>query len=850
MKNLADGVNFSGYVFSQSEENLQDNLIADSVTPFYEDGSNLTITFLSLNRAALSIRLLESIQIYLPDFKGEILIFDNGSDAEELSKLKEFVSKMKFPARIFESGENLGVAGGRNKSAELIETDWFLSLDNDVYFIDNPLSSIKECIDNLGVHFLNLPVLNPDAQTVFAAGGNLSLTEYRDSYAIGCFSSFKPTLKSEIEIEQPFLSTCLFGTAAVLRTKSFINQGGFDAKMFIGFEDLDFSIKLYKEGLKIGNTNKFCAVHGHEAPLNPLDADYEKIRFSKKIIRESGEYFHSKHNVYAWTEDIKNWIESRENNLELKNEQFDFSRRIELHNQNKSRHLQPNLKTGDLPRIALIVDVENWAHHNSAKQLCNELGDLYDIQIFAASSYENPGFLMQDVQDFDLVHFFWRGNLINLFADETRRQFIEENWDYESFIANVVARSNITFSVCDHLFLNENEIKQNEILFNSAAVGYIVISEKLQKIYSSIPDYPHPTRLAENGIALELFVPENTKRLYKEKDEIVIGWAGNSNWNGDGLDRKGLETIIKPAIEELKKAGYKVRGCYADRVEKWLPHDEMKDYYNSVDIYVCASENFEGTPNTVMEAMACGLPVVSTDVGVVPQIFGPLQQDYILPARTIEQLKIKLIELIKSPQKREALSRENLDSIKEWTWKKQSQKWKEFFEIVLTSVQDAPARERRDLLRSQNLRMYLSLNSNQTLIEDLESKVKELQTFSDASQNRIAELDKWTVELQEVIKNSQNRIAELDKWTIELQEALNNSQNRIADLEKWTVELQANLQKANEQVELSQSEIESLQQELAGAQSVLRTVEESRFWKLRNQWFKLKDTLHINGKEK
>jgi glycosyltransferase involved in cell wall biosynthesis len=54
------------------------------------------------------------------------------------------------------------------------------------------------------------------------------------------------------------------------------------------------------------------------------------------------------------------------------------------------------------------------------------------------------------------------------------------------------------------------------------------------------------------------------------------------------------------------------------------PHETLGTWYNSADIFCLASEN-EGCPNVVVEAMACGLPVVTTDAGaelVVSPSFG------------------------------------------------------------------------------------------------------------------------------------------------------------------------------------------------------------------------------------
>jgi glycosyltransferase involved in cell wall biosynthesis len=67
------------------------------------------------------------------------------------------------------------------------------------------------------------------------------------------------------------------------------------------------------------------------------------------------------------------------------------------------------------------------------------------------------------------------------------------------------------------------------------------------------------------------------------------------------------------------------------------PHDRVPKFYQAADLTVLASWR-EGCPNTVIESLACGTPVVATDVGAVRWMIDEVQNGRVVPLRDVEGL--------------------------------------------------------------------------------------------------------------------------------------------------------------------------------------------------------------------
>lgn len=98
-----------------------------------------------------------------------------------------------------------------------------------------------------------------------------------------------------------------------------------------------------------------------------------------------------------------------------------------------------------------------------------------------------------------------------------------------------------------------------------------------------------------------------------------------------------------------------------------LEIDDMAALYRSAHVMVNPSL-VDNTPNSIIEALASGVPIVTTDVGGIPYLVENERTALLVPAQQPEAMAAAILRVLNTPQLARALSEAGLAAVKQYTW--------------------------------------------------------------------------------------------------------------------------------------------------------------------------------------
>jgi glycosyltransferase involved in cell wall biosynthesis len=101
-----------------------------------------------------------------------------------------------------------------------------------------------------------------------------------------------------------------------------------------------------------------------------------------------------------------------------------------------------------------------------------------------------------------------------------------------------------------------------------------------------------------------------------------------------------------------------------------VPFEKTVDYFQACDIF-CLPSKFEAFGLSILQAMSCGKPIVTTRVGGIPSFVEDKKSGFLVPSENSKALAASIIELINNPELRHEMGLYNSKLCKnKYDWEK------------------------------------------------------------------------------------------------------------------------------------------------------------------------------------
>ncbi len=231
----------------------------------------------------------------------------------------------------------------------------------------------------------------------------------------------------------------------------------------------------------------------------------------------------------------------------------------------------------------------------------------------------------------------------------------------------------------------QNKIKQYPPPFNwieqyaiNRAIGWIAFGESIHAALKNRPGYARPMRIISPGVDTNYFYPDTNAKLqihrlldWQEQGAPVIGFLGRL------VPEKGLDLLMQvlDSLQTPWRAVFVGTGKMESQLRAWaksypeqvrictnVKHSEVPQYLNAMDVLCAPSQTVhnwrEQFGRMLIEAFACGVPVIGSDSGEIPHVI----QDtgIVVGEKDVKGWTQALSDLLESPSLRQELGTKSL----------------------------------------------------------------------------------------------------------------------------------------------------------------------------------------------
>lgn len=157
--------------------------------------------------------------------------------------------------------------------------------------------------------------------------------------------------------------------------------------------------------------------------------------------------------------------------------------------------------------------------------------------------------------------------------------------------------------------------------------------------------------------------------LASRVDDVQLVVVGQKAWRGDGLERLVMRMGLAARV----------------RLTGYVPASDLAAIYSGAAVF-CYPSLYEGFGLPVLEAMACGAPVVTSDSSSLPEVAGDAA--ILVDPTSVGKLSLALESLLSSEVNREALRRRGLARAAKFSWRRTAALTAGVYDAVLRAGHD------------------------------------------------------------------------------------------------------------------------------------------------------------------
>jgi len=205
---------------------------------------------------------------------------------------------------------------------------------------------------------------------------------------------------------------------------------------------------------------------------------------------------------------------------------------------------------------------------------------------------------------------------LRIYLRENKYDVVHAHYSLSAFIASLAGAKPLVVSLMGSDVKSVKYFKLIIKLFNRFTWSRIIVKSEDMKKDLGIKK----VEVIPNGVDIDKFKPleknECKRRLNWDLTKRQVLFAANPE-----RPEKNY-SLAKSAFALLENANLELKVLID------VPNELMALYYTAADVVLLTSL-WEGSPNVIKEAMACNIPIVSTDVGDVREVIGNTEGCYI-----------------------------------------------------------------------------------------------------------------------------------------------------------------------------------------------------------------------------